>query len=169
MARAKAKVGKSGGVGISLSLNASIGILLAIIGTFLVFFNGNLSGILSYLIKVTAIFLICVGAVGVVNYFKYKLESAVLVVGLVEIIIGLVLIFAPIEKYLLIIIGAALILYGAVYLFRYHKTAWDFITGLLFIVVGILVLITFWVTHEIFLLIVGIAALIGAAYFLFLA
>lgn len=169
MARAKANVRKSGSVGISLSLNALIGILLAIIGAFLVFYNNDLQGTIGILVRIVAIFLICVGAVGVVHYFKYKQEISVLIVGLFEIIVGIALLISAIAAYFIIIIAAALILYGAYHLFRHHKTAWDFITGLTFIVVGILVLITFWVTEPIFLLIVGIAALVGAVYFLFFA
>ena len=166
MARAKAKVQKSGGVGISLSLNALVGILLAILGTFLCFFQSDITGIL---FMVIAIFLICIGAVGVVHYFKYKQDGSVLVTGIIEIVVGILLFIGPIATYFKLIVAIVLILYGAYHLFRYHKTSWDFITGLAIIVVGILILITQWVSEPIFLIIVGVAALIGAAYYLFIA
>lgn len=169
MSKAKAKVGKRGGIGISLSLNALIGILLAIVGAFLVFFNQQPSSIVTFLSKVIGVFLICIGAVGIVNYFKYKQDAGVLVIGICEIIVGILFMISAIATYFIIIIAAALIVYGAVHLFRYHRSSLDFITGIAFIVIGILVLITFWVTEPVFMIIVGIAALIGAVYFLFFA
>ena len=169
MARAKAKVQKSGGVGISLSLNALVGILLAIIGASMVFYNQNLSGTINTLSRIIGIFLICIGAIGVLHYFKYKQDGAVLVIGIAEILVGILLLIGPIAQFLCLIIAIVLILYGAYHLFRYHKTSWDFITGLAIVVVGILVLITQWVSEPIFLIIVGVAALIGAAYYLFIA
>lgn len=170
MARAKAKVQKSGGVSVSLSLNALIGILLAIIGAFMVFNRQGLQGTLGTLSYIVAIFLICVGAVSIVHYFRYKQDGAVLIVGIFEILVGVLLLISSINKYFIIIIAAFLILYGAVHLFRYHRSSWDFITGLTFIAVGVLVLITYWVSDVmVFNLIVGISALVGAAYFLFLA
>ena len=158
---------------VNLSFNALIGIVLAILGTFILFFNGS-SSLMPLLIRIIGVVMVCIGAVATVNYFRYKNSANSLIIGIVQIVLGVALLIAAsqISKWIFLALGILLALYGVFTLIRSRGNVLSVILGIAFVVLGILIILyTFYVDWQWLrdwgYYIIGIAAYCGAVFFLF--
>ena len=67
---------------INISVNAMIGIMLAVLGTFILFFNGT-TGLITMLVRIIGVVAAALGAVAVVKYFRYKNSGKSLALGII--------------------------------------------------------------------------------------
>ncbi len=158
---------------VNITINAFIGSMLAVIGTFLLFFNGQDATPLC--ITIIGVFCVCIGAVGIVNFIRHKDDNGSLIVAILQVIIGVLFIIMAntIKEWIYLVIGILLIAYG-IYLLIVSRRSNTFgiVLGIMLIVVGILILLwTFnadwaWLRDWGYI-IIGIAAYFGAAFFLF--
>lgn len=161
-----------GGFSVNLKVDALIGILLAILGTFILFFGGG-SSLIPMLIRIIGVIAVCLGIVAIVNYFRHRNSGTSLVMGIVEVVIGVALIIAAsqISQWIFLALGILLAAYGVYLLVMSRKNTIKIIMGIVYILLGILVILyTFnsdwaWI-NEWGKYIIGIAAYLGAAFFL---
>lgn len=157
----------------NITINAFIGSMLAVIGTFLLFFNGQDATPLC--ITIIGVFCVCIGAVGIVNFFRKKDDNGSLVVSILQVLIGVLFIVMAntIKDWIYLVIGILLIAYGIYLLIISRKSnTLGIVLGILLIVVGILILLWAFNANWQWLrdwgyIIIGIAAYCGAAFFLF--
>lgn len=158
---------------VNLSLNALIGIILAILGTFILFFDGSAS-LMPLLIRIIGVVLVCIGAVSVVNYFRHRNSANSLIVGIVQIVLGVALLIAAaqISKWIFLALGILMAVYGVYTLIVSRGKVLPVVLGVVFIVLGILIILyTFYANWQWLrdwgYIPIGIAAYCGAVFFLF--
>ncbi len=161
-----------------ITINAFVGSMLAAIATCLIFKSGQ--DITPIVITVIGVFCVCIGAVSVVSYFRHdksERDTAQLIVGVIQLLIGVILIVMAntVVQWVYIAIGVALMLYGAFHIFKAIRSGrkgnmFGIIMGILLVIIGLLVLFYAfgweWMNTWGYIL-VGIAAYIGAVIFLF--
>lgn len=160
----------------NLSVDAMVGIILAVIGTFILFFNGTF-GLVSLLIRIIGVVAACLGLVAVVNYFRYKNSSKSLIIGIIEIIVGVALVIAAdqISSWIFLALGILIAAYGIYLLITSKGDALTVIMGIVYIVLGVIIILYMfglqyswaWITDWGYIPI-GIAAYLGAIFFLFM-
>lgn len=158
---------------VNLSLNALVGIVLAILGTFILFFNGS-AGLMPLLIRIIGVVFVCIGAVATVNYFRNKNSANSLIGGIIQIVVGLALLIAAsqISQWIFLALGILMAAYGVYTLITSKGDTLSVILGIAFIAIGILVILyTFngnwaWMSDWGYIPI-GISAYCGALFFLF--
>ncbi len=160
-----------------ITINAFVGSMLAAIATCLLFNKQNITPIM---ITIVGVFCVCIGAVSVVGYLrdeKSERDMAQLIVGVLQLLIGVILIVMAIRvaEWVFIAIGVAIMLYGAFYIFKAVRSGRKgnmpgIIMGILLIIIGLLVLFYAfgwgWMNDWGYIL-VAVAAYIGAVIFLF--
>ena len=162
----------AGGFSMNLKVDTLVGILLAILGTFIIFFGGGTS-LIPLITRIIGIIAICLGVVAVVNYFRYRNSGTSLIVGIVEIVLGLALIIAAsqIAQWIFLALGVILILYGIYTLVMSRGNMLKVIMGVVYIVLGILIILFTFCNEWQWLqdwgkYIIGAAAYCGALFFL---
>lgn len=129
----------------NLTVNALIGILLAILGTVIMFFGGP--GAVESTIRMTiitiGIVIVCLGAVTLVNYFRHKNSANSLIYSICEIVVGIALIIvaATIAAWTFFIIGIVIMVYGVYLLVISRGDALYVLLGIAFLVVGLLIML----------------------------
>ena len=160
-----------------ITINAFVGSMLAAIATCLLFNKQNITPIM---ITIVGVFCVCIGAVSVVGYLrdeKSERDMAQLIVGVLQLLIGVILIVMAIRvaEWVFIAIGVAIMLYGAFHIFKAVRSGRKgnmpgIIMGILLIIIGLLVLFYAfgwgWMNDWGYIL-VAVAAYIGAVIFLF--
>lgn len=161
---------------INLTVDKMAGIILAVLGTFILFFDGTTS-LTTMLIRIIGVIAACLGIIAVVNYFRYKNSGKSLIIGIVEIVVGVAITIAAqqISLWIFLALGIILALYGIYLLITSKGRTLDVIVAIVYIVVGILIIlymlgtqydwewITSWGKYPI-----GIIAYLGAILFLFM-
>ncbi len=160
-------------VTLNMSLNMLFGIVLAVFGTFIMFFGNDISYVALIVIGIVAV---CLGAVGAVDYIKNRGAVKNLVISLLEVVAGLALILFSSFFGVVIFTVAAVILaaYGVYLLVKSKGKALKVILGLVFIVVGVMLFLYAigayqqwgWINTW-FKYVLGTAAYCGAIFFLF--
>lgn len=155
----------------NLSVNAAVGILLAIIGTFVLFFGG-VKGAVEMLMVVIGVVLVCFGAVAIVNYFRHNNSSKSLLVGILEAVVGVAIIIAGnfIALWMFLIIGILIALVGVYVLVKSRGDLIEILIGIAYIVLGVLILLYAFGWQWVMdwgKFIIGIASYLGAVFFLF--
>ncbi len=160
---------------LNLSVNAMVGIILAVLGTFILFFDGTLS-LIPLLIRIIGVVTACLGVIAAVNYFRHRNSSRSLVIGIIEIIVGVALVIAAgqISAWIFLALGILIAVYGIYLLVTSGGDALTVIMGIVYIVLGVIIILYMfglqygweWITAWGYIPI-GIAAYLGAIFFLF--
>ena len=155
---------------IKLGVNLGSALGLIVLGALLL---RNGLGILDTLIFIVAVVLATLGLVGVFNYFRSRNRKVQpLLVALALIVLGVLLyIFgSQILTYILIAVGAFLVVYGVLDLLNLVKVKSKnnllFTLTFLKIAIGILLIVATWVTIGWFITVVAIAAIVQGFLFL---
>ena len=159
---------------INISVNAMIGIMLAVLGTFILFFNGT-TGLM--LVRIIGVVAAALGAVAVVNYFRYKNSGKSLALGIIEIIVGVALVIAAnqISSWIFFALGLLLVGYGIYLLVKSKGNRLNVLMAIIYLILGAFVILYMfgtmygweWITSWGYIPI-GIAAYLGAIFFLFM-
>ena len=155
---------------IKLGVNLGSALGLIVLGALLL---RNGLGILDTLIFIVAVVLTTLGLVGLFNYFRsHNRKVQPLLVALALMVLGVLLyIFgSQILTYILIAVGAFLVVYGVLDLLNLVKVKSKnnllFTLTFLKIAIGILLIVATWVTIGWFITVVAIAAIVQGFLFL---
>lgn len=158
---------------LNMSVNVLFGIVLAVFGTFIMFYGNDISRVALIVVGIVAV---CLGAVAVVGYLKNRGAVKNLVVGILEIAAGLALILLTSFFGVIIFTVAAVIIaaYGVYVLVKAKGKALQILLGIIFMVVGVLIFLYAigayngwgWIDTW-FKYVLGSAAYCGAVFFLF--
>lgn len=154
-----------------LGVNLSSALGLIVLGALLL---RDGIGILDTLIFIMAVVLVAIGIVGVVNFIRSRTRKVQpLLVALALIALGVLLYFfgGQILTYILIVVGAFLVVYGIIDLMSLLKRKTKNHTSLLVltlikIAIGVLLIIATWLTMGWFITVVAIAAIVQGFLFL---
>lgn len=154
-----------------LGVNLSSALGLIVLGALLL---RDGIGILDTLIFIMAVVLVAIGIVGVVNFIRSRTRKVQpLLVALALIALGVLLYFfgGQILTYILIVVGAFLVVYGIIDLMSRLKRKTKNHTSLLVltlikIAIGVLLIIATWLTMGWFITVVAIAAIVQGFLFL---